>query len=91
MASFVDAMCDAEKTEHSLKLSAKNAHSYGYPIKSSSLAEYKGYIIPTPKDECYPLPFVFHLGISQEVSSLKVSTYSSIQSSQKHVQPNTAS
>jgi len=34
---------------------------------------------------------VFHLGISQEVPSLKVSMYSSIQSSQKHIQPNTAS
>jgi len=57
MATLVDALCDAENTEHSLKLSAKNAHSYGYPFKSSSLAEYKGYIIPALKDECYPSPF----------------------------------
>ena len=57
MATLVDALCDAERTKRSLKPSAKNAHSYGYPFKSS-LAEYKGYVIPAPKDECYPSPFL---------------------------------
>jgi hypothetical protein len=51
--NLIVTLCHAEKTEHSLKPSARKAYSYGYPFKSSSLAEYKGYIIPAPKDECY--------------------------------------
>jgi len=58
MATLVDNLCDAEKNECSLQLAAKNAHSFGYPFKSLSLAEYKGYIIPAPKGECYPSPFL---------------------------------
>jgi hypothetical protein len=48
-ATSVDTQCNAQKTEHCLKLSVNNMHSNRWPLIIRPSAEYSGYLILAQK------------------------------------------